>query len=653
MTPPVPDDDPPAGTDDQPAPGRDAAAVGADAAAPPPARRRRWPWWHRRSTAFRRSVRTTLAVLGCGVVALVIGVQTASFTGSLGPHVAQYSTTLNDEVAIDMGPLGAIVIDSPLPLNLGVDVQVKEIPVELTSATASPIAGLTSDLASYSAFLAQPELAVREAAQGIVLDALGRTTVVWALLLTTLALGRLASHGVLRSAVRGALRQPGVPAVTIGLVVALVAVPTASALQGSGGAGRPSAVLAGTPLQEARITGRLGLLVDYYGQFVIDAIDENEAFYAQVEDNLRAQYAADAAPLRPAALPPPVATVDPEELETLEPAAAPVEDATVPVLPADPDLPAPEDDGGAEEEGTDAAGATGTPEQTTAEPADQDRAAPDPVTMLVVSDLHCNVGMGRVIGAAVELSGADVVLNTGDTVMGGTSVESVCVNSYADGIGDDVPVVVANGNHDSETTADQGRARGWTVLRGEPVEVEGVRFLGDTDPTLTSLGQPTQLVRDEPIPQMGQRLGATACEAREAEDPVDIVLVHNPIAARAALDAGCVPLAVNSHLHRRVGPWQRGYGWQYLAASTSGATSGTSTIGELPDPAQMTVIRWDRANRVPMDFRIITLGVDRSAVLGPWEAFPALSPEPVRVDYPPLGQTPWDPVDPDDGAAEG
>src|SRR5699024_6096637 len=44
--------------------------------------------------------------------------------------------------------------------------------------------------------------------------------------------------------------------------------------------GRTSPVLAGTPLENARITGRLATLVDYYGGMVRDAIQENDEFYA-------------------------------------------------------------------------------------------------------------------------------------------------------------------------------------------------------------------------------------------------------------------------------------------------------------------------------------------------------------------------------------
>lgn len=588
----------------------------------------RWEWWHQRSTAFRRAVRTTAVVLAAGVASLAFGVTTAQFTGSVGPHVAQYSTTLNSEITVDMGPLGALIIDSPLPLGLGADVVVKEIPIELDAGAGNPIAGLTGDLSSYSQFLANPEAAIRDAANGVVRDAVGRTVLAWSILLAMVALGRLASHGVLRQAARSALRQQGVPAMAIALTLALLVPVVVTATRGSGGVGRTSEVLAGTPLADARITGRLGGLIDFYGGYVVDAIRENEEFYEEVEANLRTAYAADPAPLEPVGDPQMVPTIDPSSVETEEPTDQPEGAGDEPT-------------GEVTEEPSDA---VDDPTDSEAEQADEttEPVEPDPVTLAVVTDLHCNVGMAPVVGAAVELSEADVVLNVGDTVMGGTSVESVCVNAFADGIPGGIPVLVADGNHDSETTAGQELARGWTVLRGETVEVAGLRILGDRDPMLTSMGAPTHPQRDETFEAMGERLNDVACEAAEAGDPIDILLVHNMRAAQAGLDSGCVGFTLNGHLHRRIGPWQAGLGIQYLSASTAGATKDTPTIGPLQNTATMTIIRWDRANGVPMDFRLITFHVDRSVTVEPWQSFPPRSETLVHLPVPAAGDGPWD-----------
>ena len=55
-------------------------------------------------------------------------------------------------------------------------------------------------------------------------------------------------------------------------------------------AGRPSAVFDGTPLEGARITGRLAGVVDTYGSLVADAYRENEEFYSAARAEVAAAW---------------------------------------------------------------------------------------------------------------------------------------------------------------------------------------------------------------------------------------------------------------------------------------------------------------------------------------------------------------------------
>ena len=55
--------------------------------------------------------------LAAVLVALTFGVTTASVESSLGPHEARYDVTTDDTVTIDLGPLGTLQIDSPLPAD--------------------------------------------------------------------------------------------------------------------------------------------------------------------------------------------------------------------------------------------------------------------------------------------------------------------------------------------------------------------------------------------------------------------------------------------------------------------------------------------------------------------------------------------------------
>lgn len=537
---------------------------------------RRWEWWHRQTTMTRRVVRTSLTLLLTGLLAGAVGVSTAATHSSLGPHEAQYEVTLDREITVGLGPIGALIIDSPLPWPLGVEVQVAEIPSNLEIA-GNATSGLLSDLQAYGQLFGQPEAAVADAVRSLVTDALGRTAVLWSVMLVTIAAGRLASRGRLRDEVRAALARPGVMPLAGAVALAVVAAVVVPAATPYRAAGYSPEVLAGTPLESARITGRLADLVDAYGPVVKDAYLDNEEFYDAATDRLVAAYEADPGPqarLRGSASALPMLGQDPSrELRPPEIAAGDVA---------------------------------------------------DPVTLLLVSDMHCNVGMARVVAAVLEQSGAEVLLDAGDTVMSGTSVESYCVNVLAGAVPDDVPVVVSTGNHDSVTTAQQERDAGFTVLAGETVEVAGISILGDTDPTLTAVGSGTRPEREESIPEMGARLAEAACARAEDGDPVDILLIHNPRAGGPTLDAGCARLQLSGHWHRTEGPEVHGRGVRYVSTSSGGGAGGGTTVGPLTGDAELTVLRLDRETGEPLDYRRIQVRTDATVALGPWLAFPAV-----------------------------
>src|SRR5690625_4038924 len=391
--------------------------------------RRRWPWWHRQSTTTRRAIRTSLALVATFLVSAVAGVLTASTESSLGPHAADYSVTTQHEVVVDLGPLGSVLLDSPLPWPLGVEVVVHEIPMELTAVPTSPVTGLAGDLAAYTQVAAHPRAVVADAASALVWDAVGRTVLIWSALLVVIAVGRLASRGLLRREVAAAARRPGVAPLAGAVVVSLVAIPTAGTLLNRPPEGRTIGALAGTPMEDLRMTGRMAQLIDTYGGYLVEAYEENEEFYATVTENLEAAYAQNRAPVRPPGIP----IVSPTPTDT---ATAPPTDAPTPTDAATATAPP-----------TDAPTPDGAETVATATPTPASRARVEPVTFLQVSDLHCNVGMASVIARAAELSGAQAVLDTGDTVMSGTSVESYCVNAFAGEMPEDIPMVVFTGNH--------------------------------------------------------------------------------------------------------------------------------------------------------------------------------------------------------------
>lgn len=496
------------------------------------------------------------------LAALVVGVTTASVEASLGPHEARYDVTTDDTVTIDLGPVGTLQIDSPLPLTLGLRVTVQEIPAAVTELDeATTLQALSGDLRSYLAFFSAPQAAVEDVARALVLDALGRSAVTFALLVAGWWAGRWVLGRSRRTELASAV-APHRRAIAGGAVAVLVGGTVLTASVGERDqptASRPaSAVFDGTPLEGARVTGRLGGVIDTYGGYVVDAYRENTAFYARAGASLDEAW-----------------------------------DATQPVLDAQDERVAP------------------SPSSTASqEPA---RDAPEPVVLLVVSDLHCNVGMAPLIAAAVRRSGADVVLDAGDTTMNGTGVEQYCVTTFARAVPDGVQLVTSPGNHDSaETSAVYARA-GARVLDGEVVEVAGLRVLGDHDPAQTRVGSGTTAGAESPQ-DVAERLVETACDD---EDGVDLLLVHTPRVGRAALDSGCVPAQVSGHMHVRGGPAVVGQGVQYVSSSTAGATLGEPTVGPLNGTAEMTVLRWDPDARRVVDYQLVQVRPDGSASVSP------------------------------------
>lgn len=558
-----------------------------------------------------RWLRRTLVGLAVATACVAFGLSTATYQGSLGPHRATYALSTDGEVVVDLGPIGTLVLDSPAPLHLGVHVRVEEIPAELTSVgQAQTLDALGGDLTSYLQFFATPEVTVQRVVRGLAIDA-GRRALV--ALLVVCAVGALGwwTLGPARRRELGTRAAEHTWQLTAGgLVVLLLGTVTASQPTT-----RPedegSPVFAGTPLAGARITGRLAGVIDTYGGQLIAEYRKTEAFYAGANRNLQ------------------VAWDDRDAAQTDNPVGAGVR-------------------------------APGSPGVPLAAPA------PDLVTLLVISDLHCNTGVAPLIRTAAERSGAQVVLNAGDTTINGTQVEQVCVDAFAGAVPSGVRVVVADGNHDSRVVSRIEADAGWKVLDGRPVEVDGVRILGDRDVKETRIGQGSTLAGERTPEQQQLDLATAACAAATFRAPddagglaqgpattlgpgptaratprvtqgplaglptdpdditpgVDLLLVHDPTAGETALGTGCVPAQVSGHLHRRVGPEQVGLGVRYVSSSTAGATLNQPTVGPLHGTSEMTVLRFDRTDHRIVDWQLVEVHKDGTADVRERRAWP-------------------------------
>lgn len=529
--------------------------------------------------SWRRIGRWAAVALLVIVASASWGVATASTEASMGPHLARYEVTLDHEVTVDLGPIGTLVIDSPLPPPLGARVVVHEIPREVTAVDpADTLAALGGDLQGYVQFFSAPQATLGGVVHALVVDA-ARRALLAVLLVTAVALGVRAVLGRARRTELHAALGAHLPAlggaVTIGVLVALTATSSGLLPQDDSTARAASAVFDGTPLEGARISGRLAGVIDTYGGYVIKAYRDNQQFYDKAVAGVRDAWE--------------VAAARDAQLEAIGHAAAGPAASTEPV---------PEEESGAE-----------------------------PVVMMVVSDVHCNVGMARVVGALADVAQPDIVLNAGDTTVDGTAVESYCVTALASAVPAGATMVVSDGNHDSSETQAQERSAGERVLDGEVIEVDGVRILGDSDPSATRIGVGTTQAEGETFRDLTRRLSEVACAD---PDGVDLLLVHNPDVGTTALEDGCVPAQVSGHLHRRIGPSWMGRGARYVSSSTAGATLGQATVGPLNGVAEITLLRFDPEARRIIDYRLVRVAPDATVSVGLAVRWPGGPPVPAQ-----------------------
>ena len=540
--------------------------------------------------------RITALVITLAAVALVT-LPWALFTSradlTFGPHEAQYRVTADSRLTVDFGPLGRLLVpaEDVIPLGLGLHVDIGEIPVSGDSddeerpaadleAVADPGGGtvdaLGGDIASYASLFTAPQAQIDQVIAGLSQEILTR----WALavcLITGGLVGLAFFLGPTRAEI--VIRAfAGKELLGIGLALVLV-------LTGLGTVvlNRPKPIVADpafadTPLAGSQVTGRLGGIIDTAFGAVQDFAADNDAFYDDVLGALRAQW--DSRPI----------TGNWSDRGLVPPAG----------------VGAPAGDSG------DGGGGRGVS------------------TFVYGSDIHCNIGMARVVGAVAGMSRADAYIDGGDISMTGTSAENYCLDVLDDELPEKLPRMIVKGNHDSRETTQHAKTRGWTVLEDSAAELSGVTFFGAADPRRTVFGSGPQLETDLTADQYAQRLRDEACAA-----DFDIMLIHDPAVGAPSLRSGCADYALSGHWHRRVGPENFGSGTRYVSSTTGGALANALTPGPLKMNAELSIIRVDNETKRPIDVQVITVTPDKQVQIGQWVRFP--EPRPL-VGQPPVDE---------------
>ncbi|WP_232009811.1 metallophosphoesterase family protein [Actinomyces howellii] len=601
----------------------------------------RW-WWSSRTESFRTVVRTLGLLVVTGAFSLALGVSTATASSPVGPHMATWSVTLDSTATLDLGPLGSASVDSPAGI-LGVEVVLGEIPAEADAGQgAVPVStralgeALSADGASYVSLASHPELTIDRGVRALVDDGLRRAGLIESIILCLVAAARLAAGGRLRDAVRAALtRDTASVLMTASAAVTVVAL-VVPALSTSTPRGARIPALEGTPWQDARLSGRIADVAQAYGPRVTEFLADSDAFYASARTNLETAWAASedlegvvdvtAAQGR---------VQDPQGVEAAAEAARTRALSTPAQRSTDPGAAPAEDEPAGTGTGSAAAaaspsGAGGSaspspspsPGRMTAPGATGPWAVRDQgrTTVVLTTDLHCNLEVITLAGVLDELAGADIHMDDGDLTMTGSEPEQLCVDALSRAVPPGVERVATIGNHDSASTAARLRAQGWTVTDGTVRRVGGLTVLGDVDADRSPAGGTYQRGGESAV-QLGQRLAQTSCRSARSGTEVDVVLIHQPYTFGPLVADGCAPLLLAGHVHQERGMSVSEGGNGQVAQLVSGAGQGGVSLGQVTEDAYMHVLSFDAEGRV-LAWRAVVLHPDASVTVGAWQPLP-------------------------------
>jgi predicted phosphodiesterase len=242
---------------------------------------------------------------------------------------------------------------------------------------------------------------------------------------------------------------------------------------------------------------------------------------------------------------------------------------------------------------------------------------------LLVSDRHDNIGMDPVASEVAKVAGAKLLIDAGDDSSSGQSWEVFSIHSLREHF-KDLKVVAVAGNHDAGGhIEDAMRKNGFTVLDSKPVEVEGIRFLGDSDPTRTGLGS-ADSPGDETTAEQSKRLADVAC-AQPEDKRISTMVVHDPSSFADTATRGCATLLLSGHLHRQVGPETKVVDERPVTTYTNGTTGGAAyafALGyTLRRPGEMTLVTYTDGK--PIGLQTVTAGLAGEITVGAYTPLPS------------------------------
>ncbi|MFD7157101.1 metallophosphoesterase [Kribbella sp. NPDC059898] len=240
----------------------------------------------------------------------------------------------------------------------------------------------------------------------------------------------------------------------------------------------------------------------------------------------------------------------------------------------------------------------------------------DEKVAIQVNDRHDNIGMDPVAAEIAKAAGAKLLIDAGDDTSSGQEWEMFSVNSLRQHF-KDFKVVAVAGNHDAGGHVEAAyRKSGFTVLDSKPVEVDGIRFLGDSDPTKTGLGSADQ-PGDETVDHQSKRLADIACD-QPSDKRIATFVVHDPSSFADTASRGCATLLLSGHLHHQVGPETKVVDGRPVTTYTNGTTGGAAyafALGyTLRRPGEVTLITYLKGE--PVGLQTVTAELTGDITVG-------------------------------------
>lgn len=239
------------------------------------------------------------------------------------------------------------------------------------------------------------------------------------------------------------------------------------------------------------------------------------------------------------------------------------------------------------------------------------------ITSLLISDVHCNIGMGKVIESVVDKANVELVIDAGDAAISGVGFEKICVSATYDNYikGGDTKIIAVAGNHDSPEIENAMKESGATVMNGKLQKVLGLEFLGVSDPRESIFGQKTRLRdNDTSMELTSEKLANTSCK----QEKQPIILVHDRRLADNTIKNNCTPIVISGHYHKfeTVPKDNVDSNATIVVNGTSGGAGESISIGKLQNPATMVLISLDPTKNTATSLRVLTIDTNGAATLG-------------------------------------